>query len=30
MLPLSEDGETVTGLMGIMELWPIGTNRSPA
>ena len=30
MLPLSEDGETVTSLMGIMELWPIGTNRSPA
>ena len=30
MLPLSEDGETVTSLMGIMELWPAGTNILPA
>lgn len=25
VLPLSDDGETVTGLMGVMELWPLGT-----
>ena len=24
VLPLSEDGETVTGLMGVMEYWPLG------
>jgi hypothetical protein len=24
-LPLSDDGETVTGFLGTMELWPLGT-----
>jgi len=30
MLPLSEDGKSVSSLMGIMELWPAGTNGLPA
>jgi hypothetical protein len=27
-LPLSDDGENVTGLIGVFELWPIGTNST--
>ena len=26
VLPLSEDGETINCLMGVLELWPLGTN----
>jgi hypothetical protein len=25
-LPLSEDGQTVTALVGALQLWPLGTN----
>jgi len=25
VLPLSEDGKNVTGLMGVFDLWPVGT-----
>jgi hypothetical protein len=26
VVPLSDDGETINGLMGTVELWPAGTN----
>ena len=30
VLPLSDDGESVTALLGVMELWPLGTMTKPS